>query len=69
MLNLIYDWKSDFLHALLFVILQLKQPVSVGFLSFLVDIVIETSYMCSSFLQQGLIQSLKKKNPKVASTF
>lgn len=60
MLNLIYDWKSDFLHALLFVMLQLKQPVSVGFLSFLVDKLIETSCMCSSF-PQGLTGHLKKK--------
>lgn len=63
-----YDWKSDFLHAQLFVMLQLKQPVSIGFLSFLVDNLIKTSYMCSSFPHQGLIQPLKKKE-HLASTF
>lgn len=44
--------------------LQLTQPVSVGFLSFLVDKLIETSCMCSSFPQQGLTGPLKKKTKK-----
>lgn len=59
--NLIYDWKCDFLHALLFVMLQLNQSVTVSFFLFFVEKFIEFSYMSSPFPQVLIWPIMKTK--------